>query len=149
MNNEIPNPWNFSNMDKNLHSPNGVYKVEFYGLSEIAMGAPLGGTCYLIFNDKKIKLDDWCAGPIIWNKTSDKVALPIWTKKRKQKIAIVDISNFTITIYKKEFKVLQFQNFIENNLFGIDSPVYMPKKLNFDIDKEEFGQIKELNYNMV
>ncbi len=145
MNNEMINPWHFSNTDKNLYSPDGIYKIEFYELSEIAMGAPLGGTCYLIFDDKKIKLADWCGVPIIWNKNGNKIALPIWTKKRKQKIAIVDIVNLTITIYKREFRVLQFQNFIENSLLGVDSPIYMPKKVNFDIDKEEVEKIKELN----
>ena len=33
MNNEYPNPWNFSNIDKNLLSQNGKYKIEFGELS--------------------------------------------------------------------------------------------------------------------
>ena len=144
MNNEYPNPWNFSNIDKNLLSPNGKYKIEFGELYEIAMGAPIGGECYLIYDDKKIKLNDWSGGPIIWNEINEKIALPIWTKQRNQKIAIVDLANLTITTFKKEFRVLHFNKFLDNNLFGIDSPIYMTAKLNFDIDKEEIETIKQL-----
>lgn len=60
MNNEYPNPWNFSNIDENLLSPNGKYKIEFGDLYEIGMGAPLIGECFLIHNDKKLKLNDCC-----------------------------------------------------------------------------------------
>ncbi len=139
-----PTPWNFSNTDKNKLSPNGKYKVEFHNLYEIAMGAPVGGECYLIYGNNKIKLSEWCGAPVIWNATSDKVALPIWTKQRKQKIAIVDISDFTITIFNKEFRVLQFNKFIDNVLSGVDSPIYMPKKLTFDILNEKIEAIQQL-----
>ena len=144
MNNDYPNPWNFSNIDKNLLSPNGKYKIEFGELYEIAMGAPIGGKCYLIYENKKLKLNDWCGGPIIWNETNKKVALPLWTKQRNQKIAIVDITVLNITIFKKEFRVLHFNKFLDNHLFGIDSPIYMTAKLNFDIDKEEIETIKQM-----
>ena len=144
MNYEYPNPWNFSNIDKNLLSPNGKYKIEFGELYEIAMGAPIGGECYLIYENKKLKLNDWCGGPIIWNETNEKIALPIWTKQRNQKIAIVDLAHLTITTFKKEFRVLHFKKFLDNNLFGNESPIYMTATLNFDIDKEEIETIKQL-----
>lgn len=144
MNNEYPNPWNFSNINKNLLSPNGKYKIEFGELYEIAMGAPIGGECYLIYANKKFKLNDRSGGPVIWNDESNKIALPIWTKQKNQKISIVDITNLTITIFKKEFRVLHFGKFLNNNLFGIDSPIYMTTKLNFDTDKEEVETIKQL-----
>lgn len=144
MNNEYPNPWNFANIDKNLLSPNGKYKIEFGELYEIAMGAPISGECYLILDDKKLKLNDCCCGPIIWNNSSNKIALPIWTKQRNQKISIVDVTNLTITTFKKEFRVLHFNNFLDNYLFGIDSPIYRRTTLNFDIEKEEIETIKEL-----
>ncbi|MBB6004025.1 hypothetical protein [Arcicella rosea] len=146
MSSDYPNPWNFSNIDKNLLSPNGKYKIEFGELYEMAMGAPIAGECYLIFDDKKIKINEWTGGPVIWNETSGKIALPIWTKNRNQKISIVDINNLTITTYKKEFRVLHFNKFEENKLSGIDSPFYMTTKLNFDINKEEVETIKQIKY---
>lgn len=36
MNNNYPNPWEFSNTDKEMLSPNQEYKIEFYNLNEIA-----------------------------------------------------------------------------------------------------------------
>lgn len=144
MSNEYPNPWNFSNIDKNLLSLNGKYKIEFGELYEIAMGAPICGECYLISDTKKLKLYDWCGGPVIWNETNEKIALPIWTKQRNQKIAIVDLVHLTITTFKKEFRVLHFNKFLENKLFGIDSPIYKAVTLNFDINKEEIETIKQL-----
>ncbi len=144
MNNRYPNPWNFSNTDKNMLSPNGKYRVEFNKLYEIAMGGLIGGECYLIYEDKKIKISDFCGGPIIWNEDSNKIALPIWTNKRSQKISVVDISNLTITTFKKEFMVILFDKFIGNKLFGIVSSTYRTKEINFDINNEEIEIIKQL-----
>ena len=144
MNREYPNPWDFSNTDQNLRSPNGEYRLEFGELNEIAMGAPIGGPCYLIFEDKKIKINDWAGGPVIWNNTSDKVALPIWTKNRNQKISIVNIANMTITLFKKEFRVLHLDKFDGELIFGVDSPIYMTTELSFDIDREEIEIVKSL-----
>jgi hypothetical protein len=63
--NTYPNPWNFSNTDLNLISPNQQYKIEYGDLYEIAMGAPIGGSCYLYPKNKKIKISNWAGGPII------------------------------------------------------------------------------------
>jgi hypothetical protein len=144
--NKYPNPWNFSNADKNLISPDGKYRIEFGELYEIAMGAPIGGTCYLILNDSKIELNTWSGGPVIWNGTSTKVALPIWTKNRNQKIAVVDVTTMTITIYKQEFRVLDLQRFDDNLIIGIDSPIYMTTYVKVDIDNEKTEVIKRLNH---
>jgi hypothetical protein len=144
MNNEYPNPWNFSNIDKNLISPNGLYKVEFGNLNEIAMGAPIGGECYLNFNNLKYKLNEWCSGPILWNNLSSKIALPIWTENRTQKIEIVDIIELKITTYTREFRVLHLHSFVDNLVQGIDSPIQTTKILYFDLDKEEIEKTRKL-----
>ena len=72
----------------------------------MAMGAPLSGTCYLHYNDRKLKLSDGCGGPVTWNGAGDKVALPIWTKQKNQRIAVVDLTDLTMTTFKKVFSVL-------------------------------------------
>lgn len=79
-----------------------------------------------------------------WHSLNERIALPIWTKQRNQKIAIVDVANLTITTFKKEFRVLFFNKFLDNNLSGVDSPIYMTTKLIFDISKEEIEIIKQL-----
>jgi hypothetical protein len=144
MNLEYPNPWNFDNTDKNFISPNGEYKIAFGALYEIAMGGPLSGNCFLIYEGKKIKLNDWTGGPVIWNSTSDKIAMPIWTENRNQKIGIADVSKLTLTIFREEFSVIHFNKFEEKILSGIDSPISSASKFKFDIEEEEVEIIKHL-----
>jgi hypothetical protein len=145
MKNNNPNPWDFSNIDKNLISPDGHFRVEFYNLNEIAMGGPIGGECYLISpTDDRIKLNDWCGGPIIWDDSSRKLALPIWTLNREQKIAIVDIENNTITIYSRLFRVLDLRTFDKNIITGYDSPIHKTSNVEFYILKEKAESVAEL-----
>ena len=144
MNISYPDPWNFSNNDPGLRSPDGQFKVEFGALIEIAMGAPIGGPCFLIIGNKKIEIYSWCGGPVIWNNSSDKIALPIWTKNRAQQIAVVDLNEMTITTFKEMFRVLHFDTFNDNLITGIDSPIYMTSELNFNIDVEEIESVRQL-----
>ena len=144
MNNIYPNPWDFSNSDKNLTSPNKKYRIEYSELYEIAMGAPIGGECFLISDDIKIKLSDFCSGPIIWNQDSSKIALPIWTKNRDQKIGVFDIESKTITLYKRKFRVLQLDSFINNKITGIDSPIFQTEIIEINTKTELIESITNL-----
>jgi hypothetical protein len=137
MNDNYPNPWDFSNNDKNLISNDGQFKIEFGELNEIGMGAPIGGQCYLVTNsNEKILLNKWCGGPIIWETKLNKVALPIWTRKflkgTIQQIAIADIETRILTIYSQTFSVLDLRAFDNNNIYGYDSLIYNTKTINLD-----------------
>ncbi|MDQ8140458.1 hypothetical protein [Chryseobacterium sp. CFS15] len=144
MTDKIITAWNFSNTDKNLLSPNKEYRIEYGILNEIAMGAPLGGISYLTFKDKIVTINDWTAGPVLWSDNSQKVALPIWSENRKQKILIVDVNTLLATLYKKEFRVLHFESFIDDHLKGIDSPLYNPEILDFNLNSQEVAEIQNL-----
>jgi len=96
MTNTYPTPWDFSNDNKALTSPNNNYKVGYYDLNEIAMGAPIGGKCFLeIANKKKVLINNWCGGPAVWETDGQLIAIPIWQRKSwegtVQQIGIVDI----------------------------------------------------------
>lgn len=132
-----PDPWNFSNTDKNLISHDGNFKVEYGILYEFVMGGPLGGECFLRYGNTKIKLNDFCGGPVIWNSTNNLLALPVWTKDKNQKIEVLDVEKLIITSNKKTFRVLHFELFSKNMLTGIDCPLHLPEKLIFEIDSEE------------
>lgn len=137
MNNKYPNPWDFSNIDSNLISSKKGYKIEYGETNEIAMGGPLGGECYLISKDGgKIKLSDWAGGPAIWNETGNKVAIPIWTPDRNQKIKLIDIENHKVIVFSRKFRVLDLERFDKNLIVGIDSPIFKSAKVKFDIEKE-------------
>ena len=66
-------------------------------------------------------------------------------KSRNQRIAVVDVTTMTITIYKQEFRVLDLQRFDDNLIIGIDSPIYMTTYVKVDIDNEKTEVIKRLN----
>ncbi len=145
MNDKYPNPWDFSNADKNLISNDGQFRIEFGELNEIAMGAPIGGQCFLLTKtNDKILLNKWCGGPIIWEAIHNKVALPIWTRKflkgTVQQIAIADIDTRTLTVYSQTFSVLDLRAFDSNNIYGYDSPIHNTKTLSLDISKMKVDQ---------
>lgn len=145
MTNSYPKPWDFSNEDKNLVSPDGQYQIEYDKLSEIAMGAPIGGECFLVGpEDSKLKLSDWAGGPVVWETQGRRVAFPVWTRARRQKIAIVDIEAKTLSIYAETFRVLDLHTFENNIVQGQDSPVYLTAQVRFDTSKEKIEKVKQL-----
>ena len=144
MTHSYPTPWNFANTDANLISPNQHYQVEFGPLYEIAMGAPLGGCCYLLVEDQRIKLHDWVGGPIIWEETGNKLALPLWTKQRQQQLAIFDPSTFTLTTFQRIYRVLHLTSFSTNQISGIDSPIYQPITVQLNLDTERIDSTKSI-----
>jgi len=140
MNDNYPNPWDFSNADKKMISNDGQFRIEFGELNEIGMGAPIGGQCFLVTNtNDKVLLSKWCGGPIIWETKANKVALPIWTRKflkgTVQQIAIADIETRTLTVYSQTFSVLDLRTFDNNNIYGYDSPIYNTKTLSLDTSR--------------
>lgn len=145
-----PNPWDFHNTDKSLISNDNKFKIEYYDLNEIAMGAPLGGKCFLTTDEgKKIKIGDWCAGPAIWDSKYELIAIPTWERKMFkgtiQKLVLINLTNGQITKYKKSFSVLDFRGFENGVIYGYDSPRYKPKVLNFDTlsEKSESNKIDQ------
>jgi len=140
MNDNYPNPWDFSNNDKIMTSNDGLFRIEFGELVEIGMGAPIGGECYLITNsNEKVLLSKWCGGPIVWESKSNKVALPIWTRKflkgTVQQIAIANVETRTLTLFSQTFNVLDLRTFENTNIYCYDSPIYNTQKLCLDISK--------------
>lgn len=140
--NTYPNPWNFSNTDANLIAPNQQYKIEFGDLYEIAMGAPLGGGCYFLFKNQKNKLNDWAGGPVVWEESGSKVAFPIWTSKRKQQLAIFDVTTSTLTTFQRLFSVLHLTHFKGDTIVGVHSPIYQPEVVTLHLQQENKSTAK-------
>lgn len=144
----LSTPWDFHNNDKKAFSPKGAQKLTYEALNEIAMGAPIGGACYLEIGDKqRVKINDWCGGPPAWETDGDLVAIPIWTRKHLrtvQQIGIVDTTKGELKIFKKTFDVLDIRSFDKGIIYGYDSPIYETKVVTFDIAKEKIDQIIRL-----
>jgi hypothetical protein len=148
MNDNYPNPWAFSNADKNLISNDGQFRIEFANLNEIGMGAPLGGQCFLVTNtNDKVLLSQWCGGPIVWEAKGNKVALPVWIRKflkgTIQQIVIADLNTRTLTTHSQTFRVLDLRTFHDNNISGYDSPIYNTKTLCLNISKMNIAKTEK------
>ena len=147
--NIYPNPWDFFNGNPQLISNDGINKIEYDNLMEIAMGAPLGGPCSWInqTGEKQI-LEKWCGGPALWNTTGTKVAIPGWTRKflrgTVQQIMVLDIEKRELIRYKKIFNVLDLRTFDGNEICGYDSPMYRKKIVRFDLLAEKVTERKKI-----
>ena len=148
-----PNPWDFHNTDKSLKSKDNRFKIEYYDLNEIAMGAPLGGKGFLTTQDgKKIKIGDWCAGPAIWDSNYELIAVPIWERKilkgTIQKLLILNLTNGLIKKYRKSFSVLDIRGFENGVIYGCDSPRHNPKDIEFDMFNEK-AESESVNQDLI
>lgn len=146
---KYPNAWDFpfenSNGLKNENSAVLLYS----SINEIAMGAPIGGLCELAKTGlDKFVIDKWCGGPAIWNENGLKVAIPIWErsffKGTFQRIGILDLEKYTLTKYKKKFRVLDLRTFKNSLIVGFDSPIHRMKTFEFDIENERIEIIKKI-----
>lgn len=140
--NTYPNPWDFHNIDKTLVSSDNFHKVVYYDLNEIAMGAPIGGQCFLETNDnKKVKIHNWCGGPPAWETDGQLIAIPIWTRKflkgTVQKIGVLDTKTMELKIFAKTFGVLDLRSFNKTTIYGYDSPIHKTKTVTFEIQNEK------------
>ena len=146
-----PNPWDFHNTDKTFVSVDNFHKVVYYDLNEIAMGAPIGGQCFLETTDKKkVKIHNWCGGPPAWETDGHLIAIPIWTriflKGTVQQIGILDTRTMELKIFAKTFNVLDLRSFDKKTIYGYDSPTHKTKIVTFDIEKEKIGSVIKLIY---
>ena len=140
----IPTPWNFHNTDKRLLSPDGQHKLIYYDLNEIAIGAPLGGTCFLEGDGFKLKIHDWCGGPPAWQNEGKLLAISIWERTSIdgtiQKIGIVDLEHLELKIFEKSFRVLDLRSF-EGNIVSIISN---NETFSFDTKRETIETVIKL-----
>jgi hypothetical protein len=140
-----PNAWDFGNSDKKLTSTFKDFKIEYGILTEIAMGAPLGGQCFLVTEKgDKFCLNKWCGGPPIWDKSGKQVAIPIWKrtflKGTIQKIIVLNIETGELIKFKKQFNVLDLRTFDNGIISGYDNPKYKPKMIQFDLRIERIEE---------
>lgn len=137
-----PNAWSFGNQDSQLISSKGESRIEYDSLTEIGMGAPLGGKCYWVEEERlKYLLGNWCGGPPIWDTQGIRAAIPVWTRKlfkgTIQQILIFNSETKELSRYRKTFSVLDLRTFDNNEICGYDSPIYKTKTFRFNLDAEK------------
>jgi len=129
---DIISPW----IEKaELSSPNGEFRVEYPDGSEIAMGAPTSGSLYLYWNQKKKVISYRAGASFIWSSDSKYLAYSEWTKHNSQIVKVMRMHDMNDKIGSSELRVIQFVSFESSIIKAIDSPIYMPVKIEIDILK--------------
>ncbi len=149
MANTKPTPWNFSNSDKIMKSANNGFKIVYYDLNEIAMGAPIGGEAFLeTSSGDKVKIHEWCGGPPVWNAEGNLLAIPIWLRSAAkgivQQIGVVDTKRMELQLFSRTFGVLDLRSFDKGIVQGYNSPIYMPTEVVFDLHRESKANVIKL-----
>ncbi|MEB8345781.1 hypothetical protein OO010_06965 [Flavobacteriaceae bacterium KMM 6898] len=143
---KYPNPWDFPNENSNGQEGENKGALEYTNLTEIGMGAPIGGICKLSTNElNNVLIDKWSGGPAIWTRNGLKAAIPIWENNlfngTFQRIGIVDLKKHSLTKYKKKFRVLDLRSFSGNFIVGFDSPIHRMKSVEFDYENEPIEKV--------
>lgn len=155
------NPWKIADNESFLTSSDGTATVRYEQLSEWRMNAPLGGECYidvkLNVNDvKSYKVSDMAGYPAVWKNDGKSFAIPLWIIVKNedeeqsqtvfQRLGVVDVEKLTLTTYQRKFEVLNIESFVSSTVTAIDSPIYLPKNIEFDIEKEAVESVVELRF---
>ena len=140
-------PWVVGPGSLEQTSPDEKSAIKFTRLNEFRMSSPLGGDCLLEIkegeNSGEYKVPAFVGFPGVWESEGDNFALPIWiiiqnqdeqeSETIFQRLGVVNALQKTLTIYEEEFGVLHIKSFEKGIVSGIDSPIYEPKELKFDI----------------
>ena len=127
-------PWNDS---ADRTSPDGRYRAVITDAGEVGMGAPTSGA--LLIQEiadgmRTIASFEGCSPSLVWSSDSAALAVPRWTRDRKQKLSVVAVPSGKIIAEAEGFRVLELHEFEGGVIKGVDSPAYMPKAFEFDLD---------------
>lgn len=114
-----------------VESPNKKFTAEIFYAEEIAMGAPSGGLLTLS-NGFSINR---CNTSIVWSDDSRYLAVPRWTENLAQRLMIIDVANNKVFYDDKLYRVLELHEFKGNTVYGIDSPIHKPEKLEVNVSE--------------
>jgi hypothetical protein len=138
-------PWDFNNEHP---SPDNTQKLVYQDVREIAMGAPLGGKCFLVNTEGTFLINSFSAGPPIWETDGVMVIIPLWSdsffKGRMQQVSVLNTIKMELKIYSKLFNVMDISLFHEGILYGNDSPISNPKKIEFNTHNEKVKHVIKL-----
>lgn len=151
-----PDPWTISPKVR-LLSYKDDYGLEYEDLGEWRMNSPLGGKVFLneIKSKKRYTIFNQAGYPFVWQTDGNRLAIPLWIVRHAededegdvifQRLGVVDADAKTLTIYSKQFKVVQVSLFDGDTIAGVDSPRYEPVSFNFDIKSEAVESVITLS----
>jgi hypothetical protein len=113
-------------------SPDGLYRAIIYQASEVGMGAPTSGTLVICENRQSgqvLSRHMFCSPSFVWSSDSRAIAAPQWTQNREQRLVVISVPSGQVSAAPGEFSVLELHSFDDGVVRGVDSPVYMPKRV--------------------
>jgi hypothetical protein len=142
----LANPWDFAGSQR-FSAPDGAHSLRYEteSLVEIAMGGPLSGPCFWERpGGSPVLVHAACGGPPVWQRQGQCVALPIWQGGRRARLGVLAVARRELVLFKEAFSVLQLEGFDGRIITGIDSPIYRPKALRFDVATAAVAQVISL-----
>jgi hypothetical protein len=111
--------------------------------NEVGMGAPTSGTLLIKdirAGDRMVACLEDCSPSFVWSSDSTALAVPRWTPNRKQKLLVVAVPSGAVIAEAETFRVLELHEFSEAVVRFVDSPIYMPKSLQFALNEAPKGE---------
>ncbi|WP_303309742.1 hypothetical protein [Hymenobacter sp. BT730] len=147
--NTLPDPWNFSNVERQLVSGDNAQRLEYGTLKEMNQGGPLHGFCFWITpTGRRVQLPGTYGGPPIWDAVGRRVALPMWQQalfsSPNQRLAVLDTQLQQLVVFRRGFSVLHLQAFEGLIVTAVDNPAHRPAPVSINIGTEDIKQVLEL-----
>ena len=118
-------------------SPNGRFEAVFDRAIEIAMGGPTRGVLRIVekkTGESVIEVSD-ANGAFVWASDSSALALPRWTRERKQQLVVVSMDTGRHKALDGEYRVLELNCFTDGFIAGVDSPVHRPVEIRVQVSR--------------
>jgi hypothetical protein len=119
-------PWHAETI--RVSSPDGSMSATLHEPGEIAMGAPT-------FGELRVSNGQFASGcnpSLVWSDDSRYLAVPQWFD-REQRLLILDTHSRKRAFAPDTYRVLELHSFDGGLVAGVDSPIYAPRPLAFDV----------------
>jgi hypothetical protein len=139
-----------------LISPDKKHAITFGEMEEQAMGGAYYCPIFLNYiecseipntfgteGSAPLLLNERNTGNAVW-KDNNTVFFPIWMRSKegylKQQIAFFDLEKSQITVFEKQYDVVEIKAIKGNMMEAINSPHWQPKDIEIDLKTEKKGQ---------
>jgi hypothetical protein len=112
-------------------SPDGKFTAAIDDAREVGQGAPTHGVLN-ISNGMSFRS---CNPSIVWSDDSQYLAVPQWTRERKQRLLVISLGQESSGYAPGLFDVLELHSFSNGKIKGIDSPIYQPREIEIDVSQ--------------
>jgi hypothetical protein len=94
-----------------------------------------------------------CAGFPVWSLDNAKVYFPIWTHSKEhylmQQIVFYDFSANELSSFERTFSTVTLKNLTANTLEVIESDLFRPNKVTFDLSAEKIAEKIKIEHKIV